>query len=77
MATTIDKTTMLAKALLDDPRHANTPGAIKCNQYPTTRLLKQSKQIMYDENKKKHRQNRYRDDNGKASASEFGGIFTY
>ena len=52
MATTIDKSTMLAKALLDDPRHANTPGTIKCNQYPTTRLLKKSKQIMYDEIKK-------------------------
>ena len=77
MASTVDKTTMLAKALLDDPRNANTPGAIKCNQYPTTRLLKQSKQIMYDGNKKYHLQNRYRDDNRKASTSEFGGIFTY
>ena len=77
MASTVDKTSMLAKALLNDPRYANTPGSIKCNQYPTTRLLKQSKQKMTGGDKKYHRQDRYRDDNGKASTSEFGGIFTY
>ena len=35
---------MLAKSYLDDPRFANTPGTIKCKQYPTTRMLKQSRQ---------------------------------
>ena len=42
-ASTTDMTMMLAKSTMDNPLYANIPGTIKCNQYPTTRLLKQSK----------------------------------
>ena len=42
-ASTTDMTSMLVKTTIDNPRYANIPGSIKCSQYPTTRLLKQSR----------------------------------